>query len=149
MNVSVLPSLCGAVVLAISCGTPASQPSNPDETKHSVVREISILQLDSLQSAHPSAVLIDVRSDEEWAAGHLSQACFISFDWDHRVDTLRKLPFDRPAFVYCEAGGRSGVVTEELRLLGHPMIIDLIGGAERWVEAKRDLHFGDATPLPH
>jgi rhodanese-related sulfurtransferase len=133
----------------LSCGSSATESSDATHKEHSVVREISILHLDSLKALYPSAILIDVRSDEEWTTGHLEQASFISFDWDYRIDTLRKLPANRPALVYCEAGGRSGVVTEELRLLGHPMIIDLIGGMERWLEANGEVHWNEAIPLPH
>jgi rhodanese-related sulfurtransferase len=50
-------------------------------------------------------------------------------------------------YVYCEAGGRSGVVTEELRIIGHPHIVDLIGGMERWMENEKPLDFGLPVPL--
>jgi len=112
------------------------------------VQEISILKLDSLQSELPNAILIDVRSDYEWEAGHLEGAAFISYDWDHRLDTLKSLPEDRPILVYCEAGGRSGVITEELRIMGHPYIIDLIGGMEEWTNNNAPVAFGAPVALP-
>ena len=130
-------------ILLASCGNMAPAGSK----NHGQVTEISILQLDSLQLAHPDAILLDVRSDEEWAAGHLSGASYVSFDWDHRKDPLSGIPWERPVFVYCEAGGRSGVVTEELRLIGRPHIIDLIGGIEQWVESKKPLAFDEPVPL--
>ena len=87
-------------------------------------------------------------TDEEWAAGHLAGASYISFDWDHRLDPLKALPEDRPVLVYCEAGGRSGVITEELRILGHPYIVDLIGGMEAWSENDRPVAFDEPVALP-
>ncbi len=135
--------VCIATFSFFSCGdSPADNPQNQQQ-----VTETSILTLDSLKAAHPDAILLDVRSDEEWAAGHLLGASYVSFDWDHRKDSLSEIPWDRPVLVYCEAGGRSGVVTEELRIIGHPHIIDLIGGMERWLENKKPLDFDVPVPV--
>jgi hydroxyacylglutathione hydrolase len=89
-----------------------------------------------------------VRSDEEWDAGHLAGASYISYDWDHRLEPLKALPEDRPILVYCEAGGRSGVITEELRIIGHPYIIDLIGGISEWTEADLPVVYDKPVALP-
>ena len=136
-----------AGILFGSCDS-GSSTTPAHSAPHKQVTELSILSLDSLQHAHPNYILLDVRSDEEWAMGHLNQAAYISFDWDHRLEPLGQLPTDRPVFVYCEAGGRSGVITEELRIMGHPHIIDLIGGMEAWLEAGKDVAFGEPVPLP-
>ena len=143
-------ALCGLVFAGFlfgSCGS-RSSTTTAHSAPHQQVTELSILFLDSLQQAHPDAILLDVRSDEEWALGHLSQAAYISFDWDHRLEPLRELPANRPVFVYCEAGGRSGVITEELRIIGHPHIVDLIGGMEAWLESGKDVAFGEPVSLP-
>ena len=60
-------------------------------------------------------------------------------DWN----SLKALPENRPVLVYCEAGGRSEVITEELRILGHPYIVDLIGGMEAWSENDRPVAFDE------
>ena len=132
--------------LFAACG--GGESSTAESGGRPQVQEISILQLDSLQKALPNAILLDVRSDEEWAAGHLEGAAYISFDWDHRLEPLKALPTDRPVLVYCEAGGRSGVITEELRIIGHPYIVDLIGGMESWMENERPVAFGEPVALP-
>lgn len=132
--------------LLVACG--GGESSTAESGGRPQVQEISILQLDSLKKALPNAILLDVRSDEEWAAGHLEGAAYISFDWDHRLEPLKALPTDRPVLVYCEAGGRSGVITEELRIIGHPYIVDLIGGMESWMENERPIAFGEPVALP-
>lgn len=142
---NVLASIAFGAMLA-SCGGTGSTTSQSSDRPQ--VQEISILKLDSLQAALPDAILLDVRSDEEWEAGHLEGASYISFDWDHRLDPLKALPSERPVLVYCEAGGRSGVITEELRIIGHPYIIDLVGGMESWLENERPVAFGEPVALP-
>ena len=137
--------LLACVALLTAC---AGGSTKPPETDRLQVQEISILKLDSLQAALPTAILIDVRSDEEWAAGHLVGASYVSFDWDHRLDSLKAMPENRPVLVYCEAGGRSGVITEELRILGHPYIVDLIGGMEAWSQNERPVVFDAPVALP-
>lgn len=146
MNFSFPLTLVACVALLVACEGGSTAPSSTNA--HPQVQEISILKLDSLQATLPNAILIDVRSDEEWAAGHLAGASFISFDWDDRLEPLKALPEDRPVLVYCEAGGRSGVITEELRILGHPHIVDLIGGMEAWSENDRPVAFDEPVALP-
>jgi len=146
MNFSLSLTLITCAALLTACAGGNTAPSATHA--HPQVQEISILKLDSLQAALPNAILIDVRSDEEWAAGHVADASYISFDWDHRLKPLKALPEDRPVLVYCEAGGRSGVITEELRIIGHPYIIDLIGGMEAWSENNRPIVFDEPVALP-
>jgi phage shock protein E len=128
----------------------ASSESSAETKTQSVaqVSEISILKLDSLRQAYPDAILLDVRDDEEWAMGHLNGASFISYDWDDRKSHLSTLPWDRPVLIYCEAGGRSGVMTEELRIIGHPRIVDLIGGISSWSDANRPVVFDPPVEIP-
>ena len=128
----------------------ASSESSAETKNQSVaqVSEISILKLDSLRQAYPDAILLDVRDDQEWAMGHLNGASFISYEWDDRKSRLSTLPWDRPVLIYCEAGGRSGVVTEELRIIGHPRIVDLIGGISSWSDANRPVVFDPPVEIP-
>ena len=138
--------LLACVALLTACAGGSTKPGETDRRLQ--VQEISILKLDSLQPALPTAILIDVRSDEEWAAGHLAGASYVSFYWDHRLDSLKAMPENRPVLVYCEAGGRSGVITEELRILGHPYIVDLIGGMEAWSGNEQPVEFDAPVALP-
>lgn len=136
------------ILWVLCCCWSCQSEGTPSSSAPKQVQEISILKLDSLRTAFPEAILLDVRSDEEWEAGHLEGASYISFDWDHRLEPLQSLPHDRPILVYCEAGGRSGVMTEQLRILGHPYIIDLIGGMEVWSNHQLPVAYGEPVPLP-
>ena len=57
-----------------------------------------------------SAVLLDVREQAEWDAGHLAEAQFIPLSQlkeSSSFDTaIAPLPKDRPIYVHCRSGGR-------------------------------------------
>ncbi|MDQ5815519.1 MAG: rhodanese-like domain-containing protein [Actinomycetota bacterium] len=89
------------------------------------------------------AEFLDVRRDEEYAAGHVAGAVHISL----QQIPLRyeELPGNRPVIVTCQVGQRSGLATEFLRARG----IDahnLEGGLELWLSQGLPLVTGDEEP---
>lgn len=82
-------------------------------------------------------LVIDVRTPDEYAKGHLSGATMIDFyeaDFKTKLTTLDK---SKPVFVYCAAGGRSGSATDVLKSLGFKRIYDLKGGIRAWNAAGK------------
>lgn len=74
--------------------------------------------------------VIDVRSADEYAAGHVPGAVNIPLD---RIRTART-PYPNlslPLFVYCLSGARSARACTELRILGYENVTDM-GGINRW-----------------
>jgi rhodanese-related sulfurtransferase len=62
------------------------------------------------------AVVLDVREDDEWAAGHIDGAVHIAMgDVPSRLDDL---PEGDPLYVTCRSGGRSARVTAWLNQNG-------------------------------
>jgi thioredoxin 1 len=77
-------------------------------------------------------ILIDVRTQDEYAQGHLANAKVIdinSSDFETRVSKLDK---SKPVFVYCKAGSRSNKAANILSGLGFKEIYDLSGGITSW-----------------
>jgi len=73
------------------------------------------------------ALLIDVRTKEEFGAGHLEGAVNIS--WDDTgalVDAIGDDP-ERPVVVYCRSGNRSGKAKEALDKQGYNHIFNGTG----------------------
>ena len=78
-------------------------------------------------------LLLDVRSFDEFAAGHVASAvCMPLPDLERR---LSEVPTDRPVFVMCQTGGRSAIATQRLRALGMNNITDVGGGFDAWRKA--------------
>jgi rhodanese-related sulfurtransferase len=76
--------------------------------------------------------VLDVREDNEWAAGHAPGALHIPLgDLPARVDELAKLPDDRPIYVVCRSGGRSSRATAWLNASGYDAV-NVAGGMKSW-----------------
>ena len=72
--------------------------------------------------------LIDVRTPEEFAKGHLEGAKNINFnaaDFDNQITQLDKT---KPVFIYCHSGGRSGKAYKKMKAHGFTTVYDMKGG---------------------
>lgn len=81
--------------------------------------------------ATPGATLIDVRTPEEYAQGHLVNAMNIDWNGDDFAAQAAKLDKETPVFVYCRSGGRSSAAAESLRGIGFT-VYDMQGGITKW-----------------
>ncbi|GAA5185977.1 rhodanese-like domain-containing protein [Ferrimonas gelatinilytica] len=81
------------------------------------------------------AVVIDVRSDEEFAQGHLSGAKHIPYDRiGEQIGGLSLSP-DQPIVVYCRSGRRSGIAQATLEAMGYSQVHN--GGGLETLRAER------------
>lgn len=83
-------------------------------------------------SSHPG-VLLDVRTDREYAQGHLEGAVnldvFKSADFKAFCGSLNK---EQPFYLYCRSGSRSKTASRILSRMGFKEIYDLEGGILNW-----------------
>ncbi|MUM18055.1 rhodanese-like domain-containing protein [Mycobacterium sp. CBMA271] len=78
--------------------------------------------------------LLDVREDDEWAAGHIDGAQHIPLgDVPSRMDELDS---DAPLWVICHAGGRSQRAAAYLNRNGFD-VSNVSGGMLAWVQAGK------------
>jgi rhodanese-related sulfurtransferase len=76
--------------------------------------------------------VIDVRTPEEYSAGHLENAVNIDFKAASFKEEISKLDKEKPYLVYCRTGGRSGQSVKIMEELGFKNIYDLKGGITAW-----------------
>lgn len=84
------------------------------------------------RSEQGEAVLLDVREDEEWQAGHAPQARHLPMSAIQ--ERLAEVPQDRPLLAICRSGDRSGQVTAALERIGYE-IDNVAGGMKAWANA--------------
>ena len=81
------------------------------------------------------ALLVDVRSPQEFSAGHVEGAINIPhLDVEKRLSEFGENP-DREIVLYCRSGHRSGLAQEGLKALGYTRVFNA-GGYEEWVSAE-------------
>ncbi len=81
------------------------------------------------------AVVIDVCTAEEFAAGHVAGAKHIPLA---ELGTAKGLPGNKklPLIVVCASGQRAAKAAAELKKLGHENVQPLAGGLKAWREAN-------------
>lgn len=76
--------------------------------------------------------LVDVRTPEEYATGHLKGSLNIDYVNGDYMAGARKLDKARPVLLYCAAGGRSESALQDMKAAGFTDVHDLLGGIKAW-----------------
>ncbi len=105
-----------------------------DDAK-SRVREITIDQLKERLAANPGLILIDVREESEWAAGHAVQASHLGKGILERDLETRFPDPDAEVVMYCGGGFRSALTCDAAQKMGYRNVTSLIGGYKGLVAA--------------
>jgi len=74
-------------------------------------------------------LLIDVRTTEEFASGHIHGA--VNIPVEELQDRLNQIPSDEPIVLYCRSGNRSAQAARILTQAGYTDLYDL-GGVNEW-----------------
>lgn len=106
----------------------------------SVRPHITELTIDALLADRAQGrqlLLLDVREDGEWAAGHIPTAQHLGKGVIER-DIERLVPdLDADVVLYCGGGFRSALAADALQKMGYRRVSSLIGGFRAWREAGR------------
>ena len=97
------------------------------------VKEVNI---DKYKSMPPDGhILIDIREDNEWAAGHAKGAVHLSKGIIER-DIETEVPDKSQTLVlYCGGGFRSALAAKNLQEMGYINVISMDGGFSGWKNA--------------
>jgi thioredoxin len=80
----------------------------------------------------PDAIILDVRTPEEFENGHLNKAQNIDLNGDDFSEKVKAIDKSKPVFVYCLSGGRSASAAAQLRSEGFKQVYELDGGIMAW-----------------
>ena len=82
---------------------------------------------------HPGAVVLDVRTEDEFESGHIPNALNIDLrKGPGFIDELNALDKNKFYYVYCRSGARSAQAVKVMRDLGFSETYNLIGGILEW-----------------
>ena len=87
----------------------------------------------------PKPLLIDLRTDEEWANGYIEGSVHIPIN--ALLADMTQLPADKaaPIVLACASGHRGGIGMLVLNMLGYTNVRNLAGGINAWAAAELPL----------
>ena len=86
-----------------------------------------------------AVTVLDVRTPEEFAEGHLPNAVNIDFKDAGFSEALAKLDRNKPYLMHCRSGGRSGQALSVFEELGFSKLHHLKNGILGWTASGREL----------
>ncbi|WP_047244965.1 rhodanese-like domain-containing protein [Maribacter thermophilus] len=98
-------------------------------------KQVQIIDIETLKSEAigKDVQLVDVRTPEEYNAGHIDDAININvLDAETFNKKVQSLDKEKPVYVYCKVGGRSNKASQILKELGFKAIYDYAGGYTEW-----------------
>jgi len=99
------------------------------------VSEISVAEARARLTANPMIVLLDVREDHEWQAGHAVEAAHLGKGILER-DLEKMFPDPKTEIImYCGGGFRSALTCDAAQKMGYRNVHSLIGGYKGMVTA--------------
>lgn len=97
-----------------------------------VNKRVSIEEFKSSLASLSDVALIDVRTPEEYEAGHIEGAKNINFLAPDFAEKMGELDKTKPVMIYCQAGGRSAKALKKLKEMGFQHALELEGGYSSW-----------------
>ena len=117
------------------------------KTAHDLVAaakaRIQEVPLDQAEAAIARAdVLLDVREDAEFAAGHLPGAVHASRGMlEFKLSSQPALASrDLKFVVYCKTSGRAALAAAAMQDMGYLDVVSIAGGFDAWVAAGMPVH---------
>jgi rhodanese-related sulfurtransferase len=130
---SIITKIALLLILSISftsCGQKTKSETNAVETSENVI--VSLISPEDLNAKLGDIQLIDVRTPEEFAQGHLKNSVNINFYDSAFMDDMEKLDKSKVLYIYCRSGSRSGKASKQLGKMGFTKVYDLQGGINNW-----------------
>ncbi len=123
-----LSLLFGINLLVLTSCTSSAQNTN-----------IDVMEFEKAIS-QPNVQLLDVRTAEEFASGHIKNA--LQADWNNDSqfeERVKALDKSKPLYVYCLSGGRSKSAMQWLMDNGFTNVYNLNGGIGAWDRAGKEI----------
>jgi len=124
MKIRFFPFVLVALSLTVGCSQGQNKSSLPAKAF-----------ADKIAST-PHATILDVRTPEEFATGHIAKSNNIDWRGGHFEHQVMSLDKTKPFFVYCTSGGRSASAASKLRSMGFKEVYELDGGLNQWQAAR-------------
>ena len=114
------------IISLAGCGS-----KEEDAETHSY-QQITVEEAKSMMEEQPDAVVLDVREQDEYDAGHIPGAVLLPVGTINKETAASAIPEkDTVVLVYCRSGNRSKTASQALVDLGYTQIYEF-GGIKDW-----------------
>jgi len=84
-------------------------------------------------------VVLDVRTPNEWEEGVIENAVLLDImDTEHFMEKVSEMDTEKPYFIYCRSGNRSGQACRYMDSKGFINTYNLLGGMLEWDGELKD-----------
>ncbi|MDH5372585.1 MAG: rhodanese-like domain-containing protein [Acidimicrobiia bacterium] len=139
MRTRIIATTLLAAVLLGACGSGTATVDAPIAQSIQLINAGDANQLIADNAASSNFVILDIRTPDEFNAGHIAESVNIDFYEANFASELDKLSKDKTYFVYCNSGNRSGSAMATMRDLGFTDVYDLDGGIQAWYSSGYDI----------
>ncbi len=99
------------------------------------------IELDEFEKkmASEKYLLVDVRTAEEFAEGHIKGAINIDYLAENFSIEIQELELESPVLLYCRSGNRSSKAMKTMKELGFKEVYNLEGGIKGWISENNSV----------
>lgn len=129
-----------AVSTLTACAPSVTVSATTGPTAAAAPAQAATLNAEEFAAAlkRPGTVVLDVRTPEEFASGHLPDAVNIDINSAEFASQVSALDPATSYALYCRSGNRSGVAMEAMQDMGFSDLYHLGGGIGAWTSAGGD-----------
>ena len=136
----ILPALLIALFLNFASHAVADEPKQTAGAKASATKDVTPDEAAALVKNQSGVLVLDVRTPDEFAEGHIPGAKNVDFLGDDFEKQIAALPADRPLIVHCAAGNRSAKAVAKIAALQKSaQIFHLKSGFNGWKAAGKPI----------
>lgn len=107
------------VLLIFAFYSCAKQPSLSESKKAKIEETLSTLEnVSEINFKNKKNVLLDVRTPEEFAEGHIEGAINVDVKDPNFEEKIATLDSNKNYYIYCKSGGRARLATEKMQQKG-------------------------------
>ena len=135
-----------AIVILIAvliCSFTQAQIQTPGQIVENVKTKITQITVDDLKTKMDSEnqfILLDVRTEKEYLAGHIENASWLPRGFmEFKIQKLIDDP-ETEIILYCKRGSRSALTTYTLIEMGYKNVLNLNGGFEEWISNGNSIY---------
>jgi rhodanese-related sulfurtransferase len=123
-------AMAASIAFLSACAGSGSRAQGTQSAQ--ITKDLGVTAYAQKLSATPGAQLVDVRSSEEYAGGHLKGSVNIDYQASDFEAKVANVDRSKPVFLYCHSGRRSAAAAAKMEEMGFKVIYNLSGGISEW-----------------